>query len=234
MKTVSVIAVLVLVGTLFSASSWAGVTTEGLTGVECVVTGNSAVGYDYNFTVFNNSLDEYSAWDVLVAEFNIYNVTAGAPPNLQAPAWVVSPDGWSWDLNGKTWKSNSVISYDPISNSLKYWSPPSIAPGGSLSGFVLHYDSPYDMGAFDFQTHVLAIQPLTGTPTVPQHYSGTKIYLDPSIYNSKVTGCANTWWDKPGDHKCPPPDVPETSAVVLGSIGLLAPMGYALRRRLLS
>lgn len=231
MRTAAVTALLMLVAISLASCAWAGTTTQGLTGVKCVVTGDSAVGYDYSFTVFNNSLDQYATWNVLVAELNIYNAVAGVPPNVQAPAYVLCPEGWAWDMNGNNWKSNSVISYDPISNKIKYWSPPSIAPGGSLSGFVLHYDAPFDSSAFDFATHVLAVQPITGTPTIPQRYTGTNVCLDPTIYNSKVTGVANTWWDKPTDVDQHNNSVPEASAFILGGLGLLAPMGYALARR---
>lgn len=235
MRKIAVTGILVLIAVSLGTSVWAGPTTVGLTGVSCVVTGDDSVGYDYNFTVCNNSVDMYTDWNVLVAELNIYNVVAGAVPNLVAPTSVLSPVGWEWNTNGGKWKSNSFLSYDPISNGLMYYSPPSIAPGEQLSGFVLHYDTPFDVSTFGFETHVLAVLPLTGPPTVPQYYAGTTINLNSSIYQSKETGAANTWWDKPGDCDdgggTPNEVVPEASSVMLGALGLIAPMGYALKRR---
>lgn len=226
--------ILVLVVISTSLAAWAGTTTEGLTSVSVAVTGDATTGFDYTLTVFNNSVDGFSAWDVLVGQLNIYNVVAGVKPNLLAPSSVLSPVGWTWDLNGNGWKTNSVISYDPISNGVMYWSPPSIAPGGSLTGFVLHYDSPYDISVLDFQTHVFAVQPLSGPAAVPQYYQPTAAYLNSNVYASNVNGLENTWWDRPTVEggECPnEPRVPEASAAMLGFAGLLGPVGYALRKR---
>lgn len=234
MKTLIAIAILVLVATSLGGSVWAGTTTEGLTSVGVAVRAVATGGFDYEFTVFNNSTDAFTDWNVLIGELNIYNVVAGAAPNLLAPVSASSPNGWSWDLNGKAWKSQSVISYDPISNNIKYWSPPSIAPGSSLSGFVLHYNSAFDIKAFDYQTHVYAVKPLTGPITVPQWYEKTSVYLNPSVYGSNVTGLANTWWDNPADrgaNNTGTTAVPEPTALMLGALGLLGPMGYALKRK---
>lgn len=232
MKTLITITVLLLAAMSLGTSVCAGTTTSGLSGVTVAVTGNHTTGYDYTFTIYNNSVDAFAKWDVLVGDLNIYNVVTGTKATLLAPQYALSPVGWSFSTNGG-WKSNTVVKYD-ASNNLKYFCPPSVAPGGSLSGFVLHYGTAFDPAKFDYETHVYAVLPLTGATTVPQYYQPTMAGLNGGTYKSTFTGMIGTWWDKPGntDGRTNRAAVPEASTLMLGGLGLLAPMGYALRRKL--
>ena len=206
-------------------SAWAGTISSGLTGI---AVSDSIVGAQhwYEFTLYNLSNQSNPSWDVLVGGLNVYG--NGLPAD---PVEWLAPSGWEWTGGG--WKNNlDQIFYNTQPGS-PYITPPAIAPGGNLGGFVLKFDqsvgNPF-LQKFSFESHVYAVEPIAN-PTNPQTYTPTNV----TIPGTQVVNMG-TWWDAPDttDHNPPPwdhPVVPEASSVMLGMMGMIGPIGYALMKR---
>jgi|GEM_PF-4539564 len=228
MKTYTAIAILVLVTISLSASVWAAPVTEGLTGVSVSIPTAKTMDlgvnlFWYEFTVYNfTSSNELPGaidvgWDALISDFNIYGTNLQLDPVGQRAA-----ADWQW--TGQGWNNDRIFYKDDV-NGPAYTAPPWIAPGGKLAGFKLGFDELLIMppAEFSFQTHLRPINEYQNGPLYT-HFTGT---------TPGGRGNGNTWWDKPGtvDEHTSGGDVPEASAVMLGSLGLLGPLGYALKKR---
>lgn len=224
MRTIVLILMMTALVVAVAGSVWAGTSTSGMSGV---VVQQSVVGsqYWYSFTVYNLTDRAFPTWDALVGDFLI----AGAALPADPVAWV-APTGWSW--NGQGWQNDDILYNNGTGT--PYIAPPSVAPGGVLPGFVLKFNQvvPNPLTAFSYQTHLFGVDPIAN-PTTPQTY-------DPMTITEASVGLKNaqTWWDAPltsDDPVAPPwnnnPIVPELSSVLLGAMGMLGPVGYAIARK---
>lgn len=135
---------------------------------------------------------------------------------LPAPARVGVPDGWIFKDNSNQFERYIATQYD------KWFAPPSVAPGGSESGFKLYYENLPLPSLIDteYVTHVLAVDPASAV-WYPNHgdagawgYTGTTVSL--SGYGNN-----DTWWDSPGGGgRGGGPEIPEAGALLMGLSGL--------------
>lgn len=115
--------------------------TQGLVSVH-----SHREGSVFTWTVVNNTgpADGQPGWDVLVWTLQ--------PFGIADPVSVVAPDGWEWTEKG----FSRFLLED---SSEKYYSPPSIAPGASLT-FIYDVGSDYDDSPeLAFLAHVGAVLP---------------------------------------------------------------------------
>jgi len=226
---------------LADLSTW--YSTYGYSGLSYVVR-------DYNEQVAGHGLNWYRA-----VEFTLYNNSDHSAPymdfsNPQRPyvtladalqfefvnrqvAFAEAPNSeWTWNVTNLYFERYSA---DPMQ---KYWAPPAVEPGGSLSGFMTYFQvggvgSSFTMPAFYAATHLLSVAPDSETthPPVPaKRYTATDIWI------SETAICEiSDWWDDPTDDGGGEPSevVPEASTVLLAALGMVAPVGYLrLRRRI--
>ena len=224
-----------------SGNAWAqapeAAKTEGLSSVK-VTTGQGAGAYTgywfYDFALINNTsttspLNDGTIDYAVLIDRMVVDQTFLLP----APTKVTSARGWTWSP-GK-WER-----FVDTQNE-KYNVGPSAGPGQTLTGFRYYYAGILPVSPVTgivLTNHVLAVNPI---PTGPFVYANGDMKGESYFHYAGVTvnlpgyGNQNTWWDKPGDGNVPvPPDIPEASAVVLGALGLLGPMGYALKRKRVS
>ena len=132
---------------------------------------------------------------------------------LPAPAFAGVPEGWIFKDNG-----NQFERFIATQNE-KYFAPPSVAPGGSESGFRLYYENLPLPSLIDteYVTHVLAVDPASAVwdpDSGVWGYSGTTVCL-PDYGNN------DTWWDSPsGGGQGGGPEIPEAGALLMGLSGL--------------
>lgn len=227
MRKLLAIAIMASAVVFVSACAWALPVTSGLTGVSLSIpTVKTLVDADnlfwYEFTVYNQTSSNEPAgaidtnWDVLISQFRIYGTDLQVNPVSQRAA-----DGWEW--TGQGWNNGKIFYKDDVTG-CAYQAPPMIAPGGALGGFKLGFNELLTMppAAFSFQTHVLAIDEGQRGP----------LY----VFTGATPSYGKTWWDTPtihggGGDDDGHPAVPDASATLLGALGMLGPIGYALKRR---
>lgn len=225
---------------LASGSAWAQAPcaskTEGLTNV-ITTTGQGSGAYAgywfYDFTLVNKTSsanplnDGHIDYVVLIDKMYIDETDL-----LPAPKIVTSPIGWSW--KDCQWERYTSSPND------KYNVGPSAGPSSTLTGFRYYYAGILPANPVEnvnFLNHVLAVDP---TPTGPFVYNkgalkGNFYYTFKDVnVDLPGYGLQSTWFDKPKDDDGihPNEDVPEVSAVMLGALGLLGPMGFALKRKM--
>lgn len=202
--------------------------TEGLTNVtySTSVVWNGGWYQCFNWTVIDNTSNASPLLDlnnnqfvVLVDKLSILN--------------VASPDLFETPNSEWSFKDTSGFERYTADPSQKYVVPPSIGPGGSLSGFKLYYALPNSSASYTLPTtyapitHVLAVTPIAN-PAGTQTYVSEDVTLPLLGSTGQFTG--NTWFDKPNDGPRPA-SVPEASSMLLGLMGLVGPVGYAWRKR---
>lgn len=227
-----------VIATAAFAQSPSSPITTGLTEISVSKSGSTITGWDYEFTLFNKSIDDYSDWNVLVGELSIFGAGPDLDPNKKVdfpdPISWSAPTGWTWTNQG--WK-NDAIDFNAQKDGSWYYCPPSLEPGGSLSGFKLHYDGAYGSNIYLYAAHVFAVGPdaVWDSSKNAWSYTGVSVDLDPSIYAATTSGPQQTWWDRPGTvpPNPRPPSVPEASSLMLGALGL-SPVGLAMLRKRLS
>lgn len=209
---VAVVIVVILTGAALAEdeNSWI---TEGLTAVSSTQGTGMWLGemhYYYEWTVSNltgTPLTDGNGqqYQVLIDKFSIFN----DPFGLLDPAdyhWV-APAGWT------LMHKNQFERYVDTDMSEKYYVPPSVGPGSSLSGFRFYYDylPVASLDGMDYITHVLAVDPTplgtawsTRYQTWQTHYAGITVNL-PGKSNH------DTWYDRPV--------IPEATTIVLAITG---------------
>ena len=134
---------------------------------------------------------------------------------LPKPAFAGVPDGWVFKENGNQFERYGV---DPAGGA-KWYAPPSVAPGGSESGFKLYYKNLPLPSLIDteYVTHVLAVDPDSAVWDPDRGawgYTGTTVCL-PGFGNN------STWWDAPTPGgQGGGPEIPEAGALLMGLSGL--------------
>lgn len=238
MKILTVIAILVTC-LVVTGAVWAQAPeapkTDSLTNV-IVSKGQGSGTYTgywfYDFALVNNTStlhplnDGHINYVVLIDKMIVDQTNL-----LPNPAKVTSAEGWSWSANG--WERYADTSCE------KYNVGPSAGPGQTLLGFRYYYAGTLPtttVSGISFSNHVLAVNPV---PTGPFVYTRGDLKGDTYYHYDGVTvnlagyGPQPTWYDKPGDDNGGHDDnsVPEASAFILGAMGLIGPMGYALKRK---
>jgi len=214
----SYISIFLLVGLLFALSvpaqavSWDAATSEGITSVDVVL---NSITNTYTWT-----LNNLSGTDLCPPEFTGQVLVWSLQPfNVYEPVSTTPPQGWIWDGSSHAWQC-----YEIEDESEKYYTPPAIAPGGSLV-FTYTYnpdgskinlfpedytgDPENDIG---FISHIGAVTEPTaeGLPWVPDQNGGT--WYDASSWSGEI--------------------VPEpTSAMALGILGIPLILSFFRRRR---
>ena len=206
---------LLLVGTAAFAESENSWLTTGLSGVawtQGTELRGSVTWYFYEWTVSNltgTPLTDSNGkkYQVLIDTFSIFNQPFGLPDPMDWDA----PAGWT------LMHKNQFERYVDTDMGEKYYVPPSVGPGSSLSGYRFYYDylPVTSLDGMDYITHVLAVDPTpigtawsTKYQTWQTHYAGVTVSLPGN-------GNQNTWWDLPGT-----PQIPEATAIMLGITGL--------------
>lgn len=194
------------------AQSWSAAQTSGIT---LVTSSLDPMTNTYIWTLTNGS-GQFDLPTVLIWSLEPFNVPAPI-------AWT-APAGWTWSGNG--WQS-----YEITDSGEKYYAPPAVAPGQSVT-FSYTFDpaapkiNPFGEGyigsptAIGFISHVAQVVPGSGTLDGSVRWTE-----DPnSIYGQ-------TWFDRcivEGDKDYPP--VPEPSSIFAMMVGLTS-LGGLLRRR---
>lgn len=201
---VGLLLLLLASGTAFS-QSWNAAITTGLTAV-----GYTQVGNVYTITLYNMTGipgDTTEGYDMLVWSLQAFN--------MPAPETMLSmPDEWKW-RDGK-WTLFAVEQ-----NNRKYYTPPSLAPGQSLT---ISYTSslatsannggPAD-GSAGFMAHVAAVDSsIPGSDT-----------LRWTPYQS--SDLPSSWFD----HSTIVTELPEPGSMIVLTGGLAGAAGYVIRRR---
>ena len=125
----------------------------------------------------------------------------------------VAPDGWIYKANSEQFERYWV---EDMSD--KKYAPPSVAPGGSISGFRFYYlNLPLPaLTNTQYVTHVLAVDPSSATWYPDHGEEGAWGYTSTTVCLPGYGDNNETWWDGPGS----PPDMPEATTMALGISGL--------------
>ncbi|HUV05235.1 MAG TPA: hypothetical protein VMX94_09020 [Armatimonadota bacterium] len=198
------------------AVSWNAAITQGLTSVD-VLWDPPASTYTWTLNNLSGTPDcPYPDETVLVWSLQ--------PFNVREPAATTPPPGWTWDDSSGAWQC-----YEIENEPDKYYTPPAIEPGGSLtfiyvcdpSGSMINPFPPdYEgdpINDIGFISHVAAVVPRTepidyNLPWVPAESQYGDTWYDRSDYTTTV--------------------VPEpASATALGAFGIPLVLAFLRRRR---
>jgi len=216
-KSYAYVKIFLLIGLLFvlsvpaQAASWDAATSEGITSVDVILNTNT-----YTWT-----LNNLSGTDLCPLEYDDLTVLVWSlqPFNVYEPVSTTPPPGWIWDGSSGKWQC-----YEIEDSGEKYYTPPAIAPGGSLvftytynpSGSKINpFPADYEgdpINDIGFISHVAAVTEPTGEglPWVPDQNGGT--WYDRSDWSGTI--------------------VPEpASAMVLVTLGIPLAASFFRRRR---
>lgn len=214
-KSYAYVKIFLLIGLLFALSvpaqavDWDAATSIGITYVD-VVWNPSANMYTWTLNNLSGTPDCPPEFTGQVLVWSLQ------PFNVYEPVSTTPPPGWIWE--GSAWQC-----YEIEDESEKYYTPPAIAPGGSLV-FTYTYNpsgskiNPFPEGYTDdpdeigFISHIGAVTEPTGEglPWVPDQNEGT--WYDRSDWSGTI--------------------VPEpASATVLVTLGIPLAASFLRRRR---